>query len=182
VAKRVIVPLANGFEEIEAVVIIDFLRRAGLDVVVAGVEGADAIGSHHIALRCDALLDQCDGADALVLPGGMPGSKRLRESDVVRSWVTKMFEAGKLVAAICAAPTVLEACGILQGRRATSHPDQAADMKRCTYVTENVVSDGNVITSRGAGTAIEFAAAIVRYLVDDQTAEQILSRIQYGRS
>jgi 4-methyl-5(b-hydroxyethyl)-thiazole monophosphate biosynthesis len=182
VAKRVIVPVANGFEEIEAVVIIDFLRRAGLDVIVAGVEGADVLGSHDIALRCDALLEQCDGADALVLPGGMPGSKRLRESDVVRSLVKKLFEEGKLVAAICAAPTVLESCGILQGRRATSHPDQADEMKRCTYVSEPVVADGNVITSRGAGTAIDFAAAVVRHLVDDKTANEILARIQYERS
>jgi 4-methyl-5(b-hydroxyethyl)-thiazole monophosphate biosynthesis len=179
VAKRVIVPVANGFEEIEAVVVIDVLRRAGLDVVVAGVEGADAIGSHDIALRCDAILDECDRADAIVLPGGMPGSKRLRESDAVRAWVTRLHAEGKLVAAICAAPTVLEACGILEGRRATSHPSHADEMKRCVYETGEVVTDGNVITSRGAGTAIAFAAEVVRKLVDDATADDILARIQY---
>ncbi len=180
-SKRVIVPVANGFEEIEAVVIIDILRRAGLDVVVAGVEGADAIGSHDIALRCDALLDQCDAADAMVLPGGMPGSKRLRESESVRAWVARLNAEGKLVAAICAAPTVLESCGILEGRRATSHPNHAEEMKHCVYETADVVTDGNEITSRGAGTAIAFAAEVVRHLVDDATADDILARIQYGK-
>lgn len=181
-AKRVIVPIANGFEEIEAVAVIDVLRRAGLEVVVAGVEGADAIGSHDIALRCDALIDQCDAADAMVLPGGMPGSKRLRESEAVRAWVKRLHAEGKLVAAICAAPTVLESCGILEGKRATSHPNHADEMKRCIYETAAVVKDGNVITSRGAGTAIAFAAEVVRYLVDDATADDILARIQYNQS
>jgi protein deglycase len=179
-AKRVIVPLANGFEEMEAVAVIDVLRRAGLEVVVAGVEGSDVIGSHDIAVRCDAMIDGCDGADAIVLPGGMPGSRRLRESDAVRAWVTRLNTEGKLVAAICAAPTVLESCGILEGRRATSHPSQADEMKRCVYVTDDVVVDGNVITSRGAGTAIPFAAAVVRHLVDEATANEILARIQFN--
>ncbi len=178
-AKRVIVPLANGFEEIEAVAIIDVLRRAGLDVIVAGVEGADVIGSHDVALRCDAMIDEYDRADAIVLPGGMPGSRRLRESEAVRAWVTRLNAEGKLVAAICAAPTVLESCGVLEGRRATSHPSQADEMKRCHYATDAVVVDGNVITSRGAGTAIAFAAEVVRHLVDDATANEILARIQY---
>ncbi len=181
-AKRVIVPLANGFEELEAVAIIDLLRRAGLDVVVAGVEGPDVIGSHDIALSCDAMIDEVDRADAMVLPGGMPGAKRLRESDAVRAWVVRLNAEGKLVAAVCAAPTVLESCGVLEGRRATSHPSHAAEMKRCTYVEDDVVVDGNVITSRGAGTAIAFAAAVVRRLVDDATADEILARIQYQRS
>jgi 4-methyl-5(b-hydroxyethyl)-thiazole monophosphate biosynthesis len=179
VAKRVIVPIANGFEEIEAVVVIDILRRAGLEVVVAGVEGADVFGSHDIALRCDTIIDKCDGADAIVLPGGMPGSRRLRENESVRALVTQHNQEGKLVAAICAAPTVLESCGILDGRRATSHPDHAAEMKRCIYETSDVVVDGNVITSRGAGTAIAFAAEVVRHLVDDATANDILKKIQY---
>ena len=179
-AKRVIVPVANGFEEIEAVTIIDMLRRAGLDVVVAGVEGTDVVGCHDIALRCDARIDELADADAMVLPGGMPGSRRLRENDAVRSWVARLHRDGKLLAAICAAPTVLESCGVLEGRRATSHPQHRDEMKRCTYVTDSVVVDGNVITSRGAGTAIEFSAAVVRFLVDDTTADDILARIQYG--
>jgi protein deglycase len=178
-AKRVIVPVANGFEEIEAVTIIDILRRAGLDVVVAGVEGTDVVGSHDIALRCDAMIDECKEADAIVLPGGMPGSRRLRENDAVRSAIARLHAEGKLLAAICAAPTVLEACGVLDGRRATSHPHHADEMKRCVYVTDDVVVDGNVITSRGAGTAIDFSAAVVRYLVDDKTAADILAKIQY---
>jgi 4-methyl-5(b-hydroxyethyl)-thiazole monophosphate biosynthesis len=97
----------------------------------------------------------------------------------VRALVTQHNQEGKLVAAICAAPTVLESCGILDGRRATSHPDHAAEMKRCIYETSDVVVDGNVITSRGAGTAIAFAAEVVRHLVDDATANDILKKIQY---
>lgn len=180
-AKRVIVPVANGFEEIEAVVVIDILRRAGLDVVVAGVDGSDVIGSHRIALRCDASIEECDGADAIVLPGGTPGSRRLQESEAVRGLVTRFHAEGKLVAAICAAPTVLEACGVLAGRRATSHPNHADEMKRCIYENATVVADGNLVTSRGAGTAIEFAAELVRRLVDDATADEILRGIQYTK-
>ena len=179
-AKRVIVPVANGFEEIEAVTIIDILRRAGLDVVVAGVEGTDVVGSHDIALRCDAMIDECKDAEAIVLPGGMPGSRRLRENDVVRGCIARLHAEGKLLAAICAAPTVLESCGVLEGRRATSHPNHTNEMKRCIYVNDAVVVDGNIITSRGAGTAIQFSAAVVRYLIDDKTADDILTRIQFN--
>lgn len=180
-AKRVIVPVANGFEEIEAVVVIDILRRAGIDVVVAGVDGTDVLGSHGIALRCDVSIEECDSADAIVLPGGMPGSQRLKENEAVRALVARFHAEGKLVAAICAAPTVLEACGILAGRRATSHPKHADEMKRCIYENAAVVADGNLVTSRGAGTAIEFAAELVRRLVDDATADEILQGIQYTK-
>ncbi|HET6348565.1 MAG TPA: DJ-1 family glyoxalase III, partial [Candidatus Krumholzibacteria bacterium] len=164
-----IVPLADGFEEIEAVTIIDLLRRARIDVAVAGVHGTSATGSHGVAVQCDVLFEDCDFAvaDALVLPGGMPGSRVLRESQAVRSAVTRMAERGKIVAAICAAPIVLEACGVLKGRHATSHPDHAYEMRDCRYQEKAVVEDGNIITSRGAGTAIDFAAAVARRLAGD---------------
>ena len=178
---RAIVPLADGFEEIEGVTIIDLLRRARVDVTVAGVHEMSATGSHGMTLRCDALVEDCDFgvADAFVLPGGMPGTRVLRESGAVRAGVTRVAARGKLLAAVCAAPTVLEVCGVLRGKRATSHPDHAHEMASCHYVQAAVVEDGNIITSRGAGTSIEFVAAIIRRLAGETVANDILARIQY---
>ncbi len=180
--RRVIVPLAPGFEEIEAVSVIDILRRAGIEVVIAGLGGLLITGSHSIAVACDVRFDAVDwsSADALVLPGGMPGSRHLRESAGVRQAVASMVASGKLVAAICAAPTVLVASGVLDGRRATSHPAHAGEMTGCRYETSAVVEDGAIITSRGAGTAIEFAAAIARHLVGADAARDVLDRIVYS--
>jgi 4-methyl-5(b-hydroxyethyl)-thiazole monophosphate biosynthesis len=178
---RAIVPLADGFEEIEAITIIDLLRRAKIDVTVAGVHGLSATGSHGISVRCDVLVEDCDFGmtDALVLPGGMPGTRELKESAPVREGVARVASRGKLLAAVCAAPTVLEACGVLRGKRATSHPDHAGEMTSCRYVEESVVEDGHIITSRGAGTAIEFALAVIRQLAGEDQARDIAARIQY---
>jgi 4-methyl-5(b-hydroxyethyl)-thiazole monophosphate biosynthesis len=179
--KQVIVPLAEGFEEIEAVVVVDVLRRAGLGVTVAGLGAMSATGAHAMTLSCDARLEDCDaaGADALVLPGGMPGTRRLRESAVVRDAVAAIDRAGGLLGAICAAPTVLSACGVLRGRRATSHPAHAHEMTDCVYEERAVVEDGNLVTSRGAGTTFEFAAALVARLAGEDVAREILARIQF---
>jgi 4-methyl-5(b-hydroxyethyl)-thiazole monophosphate biosynthesis len=179
--KHVVVPLADGFEEIEAITVIDLLRRAGLRVTAAGLAGTSATGAHGIAVACDRVFDAADvaGADALVLPGGMPGSTRLRESGAVRAAVARMAGEGKLIGAICAAPTVLEACGVLSGRRATSHPNHAHEMRSCRYEESAVVEDGNLITSRGAGTSIDFAAALIRRLAGEDAARDILARIVY---
>jgi 4-methyl-5(b-hydroxyethyl)-thiazole monophosphate biosynthesis len=179
---RALVPLAEGFEEIEAVTIIDILRRAGIDVTVAAVGDMRPTGSHGISIECDAPLSACDHEemDAIVLPGG-PGTKHLRESAEVRDTLIRFASRGAVVAAVCAAPTVLEACGLLEGKRATSHPDQAREMKSCRYEEAAVVKDGNIITSRGAGTSIEFAAAVVEKLAGENAARDILARIQYRR-
>lgn len=179
--KHVIVPLADGFEEIEAVAVIDILRRAGLRVTVAGLGALSATGAHAITVACDARLEDCDtdGADALVLPGGMPGTKRLLENAAVRAAVASLDAEGRILGAICAAPTVLASCGVLRGRRATSHPAHAHEMVDCVYEERAVVEDGNVITSRGAGTSIEFAAALVARLAGEDAARDILARIQH---
>src|SRR5262249_23647279 len=144
---RAMVPLAEGFEEIEAVTIIDILRRADVDVTVAGVGEMRPAGSHDIAIECDAPIEACQGDrfDAIVLPGG-PGTRALRESAAVLDIVTRHAQRGALVAAVCAAPTVLEAAGLLAGKRATSHPDHAREMQSCRYVEDEVVEDGNIIT------------------------------------
>jgi len=177
---RALVPLAEGFEEIEAVTIIDVLRRAGIDVTVAAVGDMRPTGSHGISIECDAPLGACDreDMDAIVLPGGK-ATRRLLESLEVRAVVMRAAARGALVAAVCAAPTVLEACGLLAGKRATSHPDHKDEMKSCRYVEDAVVEDGNIITSRGAGTSIEFAAAVVKRLAGENAARDILARIQY---
>jgi len=177
----VIVPVADGFEEIEAVTIIDILRRAGIRVTVAGVDGLQATGSHGIRISCDTRVRDCDAgsADGVVLPGGMPGSTRLRNSQDVAALLAEAASCGRLLAAICAAPTVLDAAGLLAGRRATSHPAHAAEMTSCEYVEEPVVIDGGIITSRGAGTAIEFAAAVVAHFKGPKAARAILDAIQY---
>lgn len=179
---RALVPLAEGFEEIEAVTIIDILRRGKIDVTVAGVGGMLPTGSHGISIQCDAALEACrsEQYDAVVLPGG-PGTRQLRDSAGIREIVTRHAKHGAVVAAICAAPTVLEDAGLLKGKRATSHPDQAPAMKSCVYVEEAVVEDSNIITSRGAGTAIAFAAAVVKRLAGEDAARDILARIQYRR-
>jgi 4-methyl-5(b-hydroxyethyl)-thiazole monophosphate biosynthesis len=177
---RAMVPLAEGFEEIEAVTIIDILRRANIEVTVAGVGTMRPTGSHGISVECDAPLDALrqERFDAVVLPGG-PGTRRLLESLEIIAAVTNQAKRGELLAAICAAPTVLEHAGLLKGKRATSHPDQYPEMKSCIYVEESVVEDGNIITSRGAGTAIAFAAAVVKKLAGEDAARDILARIQY---
>lgn len=182
-SKHAIVPLAPGFEEIEAVTIVDILRRAGVRVTVAGLGGRAVTGSHGIRVECDARVEECEtgAADAVCLPGGMPGAAHLRESADVRRLVVAASGAGKLVAAICAGPTVLNAAGLLEGRRATSHPAHKNEMDRCIYAEDPVVVDGNVITSRGAGTAIEFAASLVRRLVSEEAADEILRRIEFSR-
>jgi 4-methyl-5(b-hydroxyethyl)-thiazole monophosphate biosynthesis len=180
--KQVIVPLADGFEEIEAVAAIDILRRAGLDVVVAGVGATDVTGSHGIRVTADVEIAGYDAAAAaaVVLPGGMPGTTHLAASEDVARIVREVDARGGLVAAICAAPTVLNDLGILEGRRATSHAAHRDAVDRCRYVEERVVEDGHVITSRGAGTAIEFAAAVVRRLATPADADEILGKIHFS--
>ena len=177
--KRVIVPLAEGFEELEAVAIIDILRRAGTDVTVAALEGSVVTGSHGIAITCDAPLDACDpaAADAVVLPGGLPGTRHLAASEAVATLASEVYRRGGLVAAICAAPTVLDGLGLLEGKAATSHPAHADEMTRCLYNEAPVVVSGNIVTSRGAGTAVDFAAELVAILVGRPAADDILSRI-----
>jgi 4-methyl-5(b-hydroxyethyl)-thiazole monophosphate biosynthesis len=173
--KTVCVPLAPGFEEIEAVTIIDVLRRAGVRVVVAGTEPGPIAGSHEITITPDTTVDAVDGEtlDMIALPGGMPGTLHLREHAGVRDLVAKVAARGRYTTAICAAPMVLAAAGLLDGRRATSHPSVRAQISAARYEETAVVEDGPIVTSRGAGTAMAFALHLVRLLVDDATAERL---------
>ncbi len=174
---KVLVPLARGFEEIEAVTVIDVLRRANLEVVVAALEGDSAEGSHGIRLAADCSLDAVTPAelDAIVLPGGQPGATHLGADRRVRELLQTLASRGKLVAAICAAPTVLETAGILTGRRATAFPGEP--LPSAEYSFDRVVEDGNLVTSRAAGTAMEFALTLVRRLAGHQTASGLRQRM-----
>lgn len=174
--KKVLIVLADGFEEIEAVTPIDLLRRAGLDVIVAGV-GKDRVeGSHGIAIQTDVVLEEYkDIPEAIVLPGGMPGAKNLSESKALGSLLDRMNESGKIIGAICAAPAVvLAGRGLLDGRKATCYPSFEKDFtSKTTFSTARVVQDGHVITSRGPGSAFEFALELVERLAGKREAEKL---------
>lgn len=182
---RVLVPLAEGFEEIEAVTVIDVLRRADLDVRVAGLEPGPVTGSHGIPITPDAALEEvpADWPDAIVLPGGMPGTVALREDERVLGHVRRLSGAGRTTAAICAAPTVLAAAGVEAGRDLTSHPSVRAELGSARVVAdEAVVRSGHVVTSQGAGTAMEFALALVADLVSEDRSRQLAEAMVVGRS
>jgi 4-methyl-5(b-hydroxyethyl)-thiazole monophosphate biosynthesis len=173
--KTVCVPLAPGFEEIEAVTVIDVLRRAGVKVVVAGTDPGPIRGSHGITITPDTTIDRVDAEtlDMIALPGGMPGTLELRESPQVRASIVRLTARGRYAAAICAAPMVLAAAGVLEGKRATSHPSVRDQLPAVSYREDAVVEDGTIVTSRGAGTAMAFALRLVSLLVDDETAERL---------
>jgi len=178
--KRVLVPLAEGFEEIEAVTIIDILRRAGMEVVVASLADGPVTGAHGIQVAADAPLAAlvAEDFDMVALPGGMPGAQHLKDDPRIAALVRRLHAAGRPVAAICAAPMVLAAAGVLQGRRATSYPGFLADAGASTVVGDAVVVDRGVITSRGPGTALDFALALVEELEGRAARQAIESRLE----
>lgn len=169
-------PLAPGFEEIEAVTIVDVLRRADIEVHVAGLARGPVRGSHGIELVTDGTLDDVDPSDLamIVLPGGMPGTTNLRADVRILALVRALESSGRTVAAICAAPTVLAAAGVLAGRRATAHPSVRAQLPGATVVDQPVVvRSGPVVTSQGVGTALEFALALVEELRGAEKAREL---------
>lgn len=180
--KKVLVVLADGFEEIEAVTPIDILRRAGFSVTVAGLEKKEVKGSHGITLSADTLLkDVRDLPDALVFPGG-PGAEAVGKSEAVKTWIQKMRDAGRTVGAICAAPAaVLAPTGILDGKKATCFPGYEKRLgAKAVFSTDRVVTDGELVTSRGPGTAMEFSLELVRKLAGPQKAAEISGTILAG--
>jgi 4-methyl-5(b-hydroxyethyl)-thiazole monophosphate biosynthesis len=173
--KRVLVPLAPGFEEIEAVTIIDILRRADVHVTVAGTLAGPITGSHGVIITPDTTLDTVTDAtfDMVVLPGGGPGTEALRRDVRVASLLKRHADRGEWVAAICAAPTVLADAGLLAGRRVTSFPSVQSQLSATDYRTFRVVVDGRIITSRSPGTALEFALTLVEHLVGRTVSRRI---------
>jgi 4-methyl-5(b-hydroxyethyl)-thiazole monophosphate biosynthesis len=173
---RILMPLAEGFEEIEAITVIDILRRADIDVVVAGLNDGLIEGAHKVKVQPDADLDELNLGefDCLVLPGGFPGYVNLEKDDRVITMVKQMNRAGKCVAAICCAPYLLMKAGILQGKRATVSPSGKAKMAAyARYSEDRVVVDGNLVTSQSPGTAMEFALKLVEVLSGVEKMRQI---------
>jgi len=181
--KQVLVPLAHGFEEIETVTIVDILRRAGARVILAGTASGPIKGSRGVVVVPDALLQEvlAQSFDLVVLPGGQPGTDNLMADERVKTLLKSMQAGGKPIAAICAAPLVLHAAGILAGRTVTSHPSVKERLRGVTYSENRVVRDGQVVTSRGPGTALEFALALVDLLFGpdmvDKVNQGVMARI-----
>lgn len=174
---RVLVPLAQGCEELEAVTIIDLLRRAGIEVVVAGLAPGIVKASRGTQLVPDTTLDAAlhEEYDMVVLPGGMPGAQHLKDDARIIALLQKMAAADRYVAAICAAPTVLAASGVLAGKTATSYPGflEKMNLHDVALSTDAVVRDGRVITSRGPGTAMDFALSLVEILSGAEVRRQV---------
>jgi protein deglycase len=172
---KVLVPLAEGCEELEAVTLIDLLRRAGIEVVAAGLKPGTVRASRGVQLVPDMTLDAAldDDYDMVVLPGGMPGAAHLKEDARILRLLKKIAAEGKYTAAICAAPMVLAEAGVLDGKQATSYPGFLDALPGVTLRTEAVVQDGTVLTSRGPGTAMDFALALVEVLAGAEKRQQV---------
>lgn len=181
--KQVCVFLADGFEEIEGLTVVDLLRRAGIEVTTVSITGSLTIhGAHGIDVTADKLFEdmEFEQQDMLVLPGGMPGTLNLGAHEGLKVELEKAFAAGKFLAAICAAPSVLGKYGFLQGKKATSYPGFEEQLVGAEYLYDAVVVDGTVITSRGMGTAIPFSLKLIEQLLDADTAENIGKAIIYA--
>lgn len=180
---KVIVFLAEGFEEVEALTVVDYLRRKGIVVDTVSITGEEKVkGSHNITVLADKKIEEIkdlNSYEGVVIPGGLPGATSLRDSEKVIEVVRKMYESNKLTAAICAGPIVLERAGILKGNRVTSYPGFENDLGDCTYEETPVVRDGNIITARGPALAMDFAIEIVKYYLGDDKAEELKEDILY---
>ena len=180
--KKVSVILADGFEEIEALTVVDLLRRAQIFVdTVSATEEYTVHGAHGINVQTEDLFDEVNfvESDMIVLPGGMPGTTHLNEHAGVRRVVKDFYEEGKYVAAICAAPTVLGNLGILKGKRITCYPTVENQIQGAVITRLPAQVDGNIITGRGAGTAIDFALKLIEVLAGPEKAKEIRDGILY---
>ena len=174
--------MADGCEEIEGLTVVDIVRRAKFEIDTISITGKKEVtSSHNVTFLTDTTAEEADftSYDGIVLPGGMPGTIYLGENEIVNRVIREFAAEGKLVAAICAAPSVLGQAGILEGRNATCHPGFEDKLLGANVKFEPVVCDGNVITSRGMGTAIPFALEIVRYFLDDAAAEHVKTGLVY---
>ena len=178
----VLVPLAQGCEELEAVTVVDLLRRAGIHVVTAGLDEQPVRASRGVVLLPDMTLEQAlqSDYDMVVLPGGLPGADHLGDDARVIGLLQEMAAADKYTAAICAAPRVLARAGLLDGKRATSYPGalETAAVPGLDYSEEAIVTDGNVVTSRGPGTAMDFALHLIELLVGKTGRDTVEAGLQ----
>ena len=173
--KKILMPLAPGFEEIEALTVVDILRRAGIEVVMAGTVENPIEGRNKIRVLADASLDSVKDQDfdMIVLPGGAVGTENLKKDMRVKEIIERLYKKERFITAICAAPTVLSAIGVTAGRTVTSHPTVRIALSREKISDERVVQDGNIITSQGPGTAIEFAFKLVEVLLGREKVAEV---------
>ncbi|AOR22874.1 DJ-1 family glyoxalase III [Clostridium taeniosporum] len=169
--KKVCVLLAEGFEEVEALTICDIIRRANMVCDLVSMNGEFVNSSHGVTMKADKIFNSDMEYDLVALPGGMPGSKNLRDDSRVIDFVNRYNQQGKLIGAICAAPIVLGKAGLTEGKDITSYPGFEDELINCNYKEESVVVDGNIITSRGPGTAMEFAYKLIEKLGYDNIEE-----------
>lgn len=175
--KEVWVPLADGCEEMEAVIIVDVLRRAGITVTTGTITGKPVTASRGVKLIADANWNSpaARASDAILIPGGAGGAELLCHSAELLEDLRVMAETNKLIGAICAGPLVLKAAGLISKRTITSYPALEAEFHDSQYLSDHVVQDGNIITSRGPGTAFDFALKVVEHLAGKSCAEEVKS-------
>lgn len=174
--KKAFLFLATGFEETEATGTVDLLRRGGIDAQLVSITGNHVVtGAHGMQLKADTLLAETyfDDAEALILPGGMPGSNNLNDCEPLKELLVEQYKAGRIVAAICAAPLVLGGLGLLKGRRVTCYPGFEPTLIGATVTGEAVEVDGQVITGRGPGLVFNFGLALVAAIKNEAVAEEV---------
>ncbi|MDY0236182.1 MAG: DJ-1/PfpI family protein [Gudongella sp.] len=179
--SKVLVLLADGFEEVEALTCVDYIRRAGLDaIMVSTMEDINVKGAHGIQVKADMFLTDVKDASyyrALVIPGGLPGATNLRDNDHVIKIVQDFNENKRMIGAICAGPTVLARAGILEGKKVTCYPGFGKELIGAQLKEDIVVKDGNIITSRGPATAVYFALEIIEYLHSEGKEREVKKSI-----
>lgn len=181
---KVYIFLADGFEEIEGLTVVDLLRRAKIDITMVSVSGNKVVtGSHEIPVIADTTFEEVnfDDADLLVLPGGMPGTMNLLEHEGLDKLLKEFHGKGKPLAAICAAPRVLGSKGLLIGKKVTCYPGNEDALIGARVLGTAVVEDGNITTSKGMGTAIDFSLSIIKSIKGKEEADRIAQAIQYQR-
>ena len=180
--KKVGVFFGTGYEEIEALTVVDLLRRAGIEVQCISIDNRKQVmGSHKINVEMDAGIGDVDfeSLDMIVCPGGMPGTRNLEACDVLIEQIRSFYEKGKLIGAICAAPSIFGHMGLLKGRKACIFPGMEKELVGAEVVYDDVVQSEHVITSRGMGTAIAFGLEIISNLIDKETAQNLGRKIVY---
>lgn len=172
---KVAVYFATGYEEIEALSVVDVLRRAGVDVKMVGVTGRTVLSGRQISLNMDAIIEEINPneVDMIVLPGGVPGVDHLMENDLLVHQLKSFKEQDKYIAAICAAPSILGKLGLLKGEKATCYPGYEEFLEGCQVVDERVVVSNHIITGKGAGASLEFALAILEVIEGKEAAQKI---------
>ncbi|MBQ1993403.1 MAG: DJ-1/PfpI family protein [Lachnospiraceae bacterium] len=180
---KALIFLAPGHEEVEMLTVVDMLRRAKISIdMVSITDTLEVTSSHNVTIKADKLFSEADFSEAemLILPGGLPGTPNLLAYEPLTAKLKEFNKAGKLLAAVCAAPTILANLGILKGHKATCYPDYADKLPGAIYEKKPVVRDGNIITSRGMGTCIDFAGEIIAALDSEETAASIKNKIIYN--